>query len=248
MTHTAKQFWVNSYQTTLQTNVTHVTGNDVTFKETIIFSESGGQEGDHGTVNGMTVLDSRIVDKDIIYTLPENHGLQIGDVVTLKIDWDRRHKLMRLHFACELILVIMNRIFLNKTEHEELKPAEIDTVVYKTGAHMGMDGARIDFRQSTLQLAATENVSKYFPQIAAEFKRIVDSNQPILTGFIDQAAERRYWQIPGVALVPCGGTHVMKTGEIGYVLLTREKTKDREKQPAERIKIKLQEPNLTSKL
>ncbi len=247
MSHTIKQFWTNSYQTSLETSVTKVIGSDITFKETIIFSESGGQEGDNGIVNGMPILGSRIIDKEIVYTLPENHGLKIGDVVNLQIDWQRRNKLMRLHFACELILVIMNRLFLKKSHNEELKPDEIDSVVIKTGAHMGEEGARIDFRQSTLQLDATENISKYFPQLQQEFNRIIDSNQQILTGYIDENTERRYWRIPGVAMVPCGGTHVMTTKEIGYVTLLREKTKDREKQIAERIKIKLQDPNMISK-
>lgn len=247
MAFTTKQFWINSYQTSLRTNVINVYGNDVTVQETIIFSESGGQEGDRATINEMPVICSRMIDNDIIYTLPEDHKLKIGDIVRLRIDWNRRNKLMRLHFACELILVIMNRIFLQKEMNEELRPEEIDRVVYKTGAHMGEDGARIDFRLSTLQLNETENVSKYFPEIESEFKRIIDSNIPIETGYIDEASQRRYWRIPGIATVPCGGTHVRTTKEIGCVILTREKTKDREKQPAERIKIKLQDANVTSK-
>lgn len=247
MQHSIKQFWINPYQTSLRTTVTSVSGNIVTFRETIIFSESGGQEGDHATVNAMPVIGSSIIDNDINYFLPENHQLKVGDIVTLQIDWNRRNKLMRLHFACELILVIINRIFLNKHVDDELKPEEIDSLVYKTGAHMGESGARIDFRVSTLQLGENENISKYFPEIEAEFKRIVDSDVPILTGYIDQPSERRYWRIPGIATVPCGGTHVNTTGEIGYVSLTREKTKDREKQPAERMKIKLQDASVTSK-
>lgn len=247
MISTKKQFWINSYQTSLQTHIVSVSGNDVIFQETIIFSESGGQEGDHATVNGMPVIGSRIINNDIIYTLPENHGLKQGDVATLQIDWVRRSKLMRLHFACELILVIMNRIFLHKKENEELKPEEIDSVVYKTGAHMSVDGARIDFKKSTLQLNDSENINKYFPAIQTEFKRIIDSNYPILTGYIDEGSQRRYWRIPGIATVPCGGTHVKTTQEIGYIKLTRETTKDREKQPAERIKIKLQDASVNSK-
>ncbi len=248
MPNTTKLFWVNPYQTCLQTSVMHVSGKDVLFRETIIFSESGGQEGDHATVNGIPVLESRISNTDIIYTLPDNHGLKTGDVVTLEINWDRRYKLMRLHFACELILVIINRILLCKGANEELKPEEIDSVVFKTGAHMSADGARVDFRLSTLQLNEGENISKYFPKIEQEFKHIINANLPILTGCLDERLQRRYWRIPGIATVPCGGTHVKTTAEIGDVMLARERTKDREKQPAERIKIKLKDSVVTSGL
>ena len=40
---------------------------------------------------------------EIFYTLPENHGLLSGQPVEVEIDWDRRYRLMRLHFAAELV-------------------------------------------------------------------------------------------------------------------------------------------------
>ncbi len=42
----------------------------------------------------------------VYYTAPENHGLAVGDLVEMNIDWPTRLKLMRLHFAAELILEI----------------------------------------------------------------------------------------------------------------------------------------------
>ena len=62
--------------------------------------------------------------------MPENHELKEGGRVTIKIDWKRRYKLMRLHFAAELILALM---------YEKLKGSE------KIGAHIAENKARIDF-------------------------------------------------------------------------------------------------------
>lgn len=127
-------------------------GNEIVLEETIGYSETGGQESDHVTINGMPVLSSRMVKRApffIYYTLPEGHGLSAGDAVCMEIDWLRRNRLMRLHFSCELVLILMNRLFNGTPEGIELKPEEIDTVILKRGAHMAETGARVDFECTT---------------------------------------------------------------------------------------------------
>ena len=39
--------------------------------------------------------------------------------------------------------------------------------------------------------------------------------------FSDIENERRYWEIKGFSKVPCGGTHVKSTAEVGYITLKR---------------------------
>jgi len=53
-------------------------------------------------------------------------------------------------------------------------------------------------------------------------KTIVDRDQPIVTGFSDVTAERRYWELDAPARVSCGGTHCHRTSEIGPVELRRD--------------------------
>ena len=195
-----KVFWQNPYQTTLQTTVASVQGNDVIFDETIAYSFAGGQESDAATVNGIPVLGSRMEGTLIYYTLPGNHGLQVGNSVIMEINWPRRHALMRLHFTAELILEIVSQ----KYGFE------------KIGAHISQEKARIDFLADT-------NISQYFPEILTEYNRIIDANYPIQKGWLDEQAQRRFWKIEGFAQVPCGGTHVNCTAEVGYVTLKREK-------------------------
>ncbi len=47
-------------------------------------------------------------------------------------------------------------------------------------------------------------------------------NLPIQTGYSDIEHQRRFWKIDGFAQVPCGGTHVTSTAEVGLVTLKRE--------------------------
>ena len=195
-----KVFWDNPYQTTLTTTVFLINGNEVLFEETIAYSFAGGQESDKATINGMPILSSRRDGSLIYYTLPEGHGLTPGDKVTMEIDWQRRYRLMRLHFTAELILEIVTQKFFYE----------------KIGAHIAEDKARIDF-------LANENIAVHFDKILAQYDEIIKKDLPIEKGFTDIENQRRYWKIEGFAQVPCGGTHVKSTGEVGYVSLKRDK-------------------------
>lgn len=193
-----KLFWANPYQQTLKTKAISIEGNQIVFDETIAFSFSGGQESDKATINGLPIHDSIIEGNIIKYTLPEGHGLRLGDEVIMAIDWPRRYKLMRLHFAAELVLEIVTQRF--KLE--------------KIGAHIAESKARIDFIYD-------KNIASLFDAILSEYNEIIKSDRPIQTGFINEATQKRFWKIDGFAEVPCGGTHVKSTGEVGYVTLKR---------------------------
>ena len=69
---------------------------------------------------------------------------------------------------------------------------------------------------------------------------IIEKNYPIKTGFTDIQNQRRFWEIEGFSKVACGGTHVKKTSEVGYIALKRINVGAGK----ERIEIKLIENNL----
>lgn len=194
-----KVFWDDPYQQTLTTKVASVDGNRILLEGTIAFSFSGGQESDKATINECAILDSTIEGNLIIYTLEEGHGLCPGNVVTMKIDWPRRHRLMRLHFAAELILELVSR----------------KLGLEKIGAHIAETKARIDFIYD-------QNISSIFEEILAEYTEVIKRDDAIKTGFSDMENQRRFWEIEGFSKVPCGGTHVKSTAEVGLVKLRRK--------------------------
>lgn len=193
-----KIFWEDPYQHTLITKVAAVEENKILLAETIAFSFSGGQESDKATINGLSVMDSAIEGNLIYYTLKENHGLSPGDEVTMEIDWPRRNRLMRLHFAAELILELVTR----------------KLGLEKIGAHIAENKARIDF-------AFDKNISSIFPELLSEYNEIIKKDEPIKTGYSDEENQRRFWKIDDFAEVPCGGTHCKSTGEVGFITLKR---------------------------
>ncbi len=193
-----KVFWDNPYQCNLTTIISSVSGHRILLEETIAFSFSGGQESDKAWINGLLITHSEIEGNRIYYTLAEGHGLSPGDKVTMEIDWSRRYRLMRLHFAAELILELVTR----------------KLGIEKIGAHIAETKARIDF-------AYDKNISPILVSLLAEYNKIIARNAPIKTGFSDVVNQRRYWEIEGFSKVPCGGTHVKSTAEVGFVTLKR---------------------------
>lgn len=196
---TRKLFWDDPYRTGLETQVVSVAGNKVGVAETIFYALSGGQESDHGTIADRPVIEARKEGGDILYTLADDHGLKAGDAVAMAIDWQRRYRLMRLHFAAEIVLELVYRAL----------PG-----VEKIGAHIAADKARVDF-------AWDQNIAKLFPALQAEAMALIAADRPIISAFSDQGAERRYWEVEGFARVPCGGTHLKRTGEVGAISLKR---------------------------
>ncbi|WP_027383945.1 alanine--tRNA ligase-related protein [Epilithonimonas caeni] len=194
-----KIFWEDPYQTELTTSVAGISGNVVTLKETIAYAFSGGQQSDDGTINGFKIVKAQKSGKEIFYTIEEGHNLKPGDIVEVKIDWDKRYKIMKLHFAAELVLELVNQHFDSPQ---------------KIGANITSEKSRIDF-------IWPNNISGMFPVLEQKLEEIILADKVIISAFSDEAEERRYWKIEGFGQVACGGTHIKKTGELGSLKLKR---------------------------
>ena len=205
---TRKIFWQDPYLTALDAQVTEVAGAQVLLDQTILFAFSGGQESDAGTIAGYPVLQAAKRGLDIAYTLPADHAIKVGDRVATQLDWDRRYRLMRLHFAAEMVLQLIY----------QRCPG-----IVRTGAHIAPAKARIDF-------TSEHSLAPLLAGIAGDAQALIDADHPIVTGFSDAGAERRYWRVDGFAQMACGGTHPRRTGEIGGVSLKRRNPgRDRER-------------------
>ena len=194
-----KVFWEDPYLTELEAKVTSINNNTITLDQTIAFAFSGGQQSDSGTIAGFQIIEAKKEGKEIFYTIEENHNLAPEQNVVIVIDWEKRYKLMKLHFAAEIILELVYQNY----NHPE-----------KIGANITTDKARVDFFWDG-------KISEIFPELLSKANNIIESNLDIISDFDDKESEKRYWCIKGFAKVPCGGTHLKKTGEIGLISLKR---------------------------
>ncbi len=195
-----KKFWDNPYQTSLTTKIKEVYKDTVTLDETIFYAFSGGQDSDSGYIGEYNVIKAEKRGLDIVYTITKSHSLKSGDIVEIRIEWEKRYRLMKLHFAAELILELVYQNY----NHPE-----------KIGANITESKARLDFQWDG-------KISDIFPDLTQKLKTIINADLSIKSEYEDMELQKRFWEIEKFAKVACGGTHIKKTGEIGSFRLKRE--------------------------
>lgn len=199
--------------------------------QTIFYATSGGQPGDTGVfvrADGSTIAIAATVTgeskEEIIHVpAPEQPVPAVGEKLLLRIDWDRRYKLMRMHAACHLLSVVC--------------PFPI------TSASVAEDDSRVDF---DLPDAGVTKES-----VTEKLMELVNANHPIFTrwitddelaanpGLIKSKNVRPPTGTGRIRLVcigkdaaidsqPCGGTHVATTGEVGAIHIGKIEKKGKE--------------------
>lgn len=223
---TRKRFDDEPYLDHCAATVIAVSPEGIELDETVCYARSGGQAGDCGTVTladgrVLTLADTVYADdrQRILHVLDGEAAPQVGDRVTVAIDWPRRHRLMRLHTCLHLL--------------GSLVPAPV------TGCSISPDSARIDFDLPESTLDKTDLTDRLNALINARSEVAVNritpaelAAQPDLVRTVGAAppagtASIRIIEIPGVDRQPCGGTHVANTGEIGPVAVVKIEKKSR---------------------
>jgi misacylated tRNA(Ala) deacylase len=206
--------------------VTGIDERGVVLDRTIFYPQGGGQVGDTGILtraNGdvIAVTDTRKGEApdSVVHVVAPGPALAVGDVVTQKIDWERRYALMRLHTALHVMSCVV--------------------VAPVTGGNIAPEKARLDFDIDMSLLDAQKIESGTNAIIAraidTETVWITDEEldaRPELVKTMSVQPPRgsgrvRLLRIPGVDLQPCGGTHVRNIGEIGPIRVLKIKSEGR---------------------
>ncbi|RLG70133.1 MAG: alanyl-tRNA editing protein, partial [Methanobacteriota archaeon] len=94
---TRKLFYEDPYRKECLARVLRVAGREVLVDQTVFFAFTGGQVSDSGSIGGVGVEEARVSGDDIVYLLEDRPSFGVGDEVVIKIDWDKRFRVMRLH-------------------------------------------------------------------------------------------------------------------------------------------------------
>ena len=225
---TEEVFRQDAYAQSCAARVTAVDDAGIRLDRTVFYPLGGGQPGDVGELvlgDGTTVpiVDTRKGEApgEIVHVPdgPVDPGL-VGSEVTARIDWSRRHRLMRMHTCMHLLC--------------SLVPAPV------TGGSIRDGSGRLDFDlpESTLDKQdLTERLNRLVAEDHAVTARWIGEEEldanPSLVRTMSVAPPRgqgtvRVLDIEGVDLQPCGGTHVASSGEIGRVRVTKIEKKGRQ--------------------
>ena len=208
-------FRENPYLTACEARVVGVHANAVELDRTVFYPLGGGQAGDTGSIGPWRVLDTRKGEAadSVLHLLDPEAKPEVGMKVAISIDWERRHRLMRLHTALHLLGAVVK--------------APV------TGGRIGEDKAHLDFDIDMDKLVKDEIEERLNALTqaahATRFYWITDAEldaRPELVRTMSVAPPRgegrvRLLEIPGVDLQACGGTHVKSTAEIGRLAVAR---------------------------
>jgi misacylated tRNA(Ala) deacylase len=220
----------DSQQRSMQAQVLASGPDGIVLDRTVFYARGGGQPGDVGTLrwDGGTVTITEAVKGQgtAILHLPAGDSAlpPVGATVEGVIDWDRRHRLMRMHTAMHLLCSL-------------IKGAAV------TGGSVGADRSRLDF---DLPNPPPKE------EIEAGLNAIVAADHPVRLEWVDEAVldenpslvrtmsvqpprgtgRLRLVRIGDgdtpVDLQPCGGTHVTRTGEIGRIAVLKIENKGKQ--------------------
>ncbi len=209
----AKSEFVGYETTDIESVVLKVFDAGIVTEKTPFYAESGGQIADQGVI----VKDEKVYSVDDVQRLPNNqhlhiledHDLQEGDKVRLKVD-DASRELTKAHHSATHLLY--------STLRETL-----GSHVMQQGSLVGPDYLRFDFNH--YELLDDETVVEIERKVNEKIREGIDVE--IEHGDIDEAKERgaiaefgeKYddevrMVNMGETLDLCGGTHVDNTGKI----------------------------------
>lgn len=203
----------------------------IVLDRTVLYPSAGGQPGDGGSLTwagetcpiATTVYES---DKStIVHVPPAGAALpEPGTGVEVLLDWEARHRHMRMHTALHLLCTLV------------AWPV--------TGGQIGPGESRLDF-----DIADMTGIDR--ETLTASLNALVEADHPVTTRWIsDEELDAN----PGlvrtmrvkppmgtgrvrlvaigtdgaVDLQPCGGTHVARTSEIGRLAVTRIENKGKQ--------------------
>jgi alanyl-tRNA synthetase len=188
---------------------------EIVLDQTRFYPEGGGQPADTGILeNGEVAHVQDAQTRDGVVFHQTDKPLSKGDVVRGQVNTDRRRSLMRNHTATHVVIDAARRVL---GDH-----------VRQAGAQKGVESSRIDITHH--RRLSSEEVR----EIEREANRTVMKNVRVKDSWLDRhEAEEEYgfdlYQggIPAgeeIRIIQvdediqaCGGTHVSRTGDVGFV-------------------------------
>lgn len=220
------------YSQTCDANVVAVNARGgIVLDRTVFYAAGGGQPGDAGVLefDGQNCpIATTVYDDDrstIVHVPAEGAGVpDPGQAVRVTLDWQQRHKFMRVHTALHLMCSVIK--------------------FPVTGGQIGAGDGRLDFdiadagaidkddltSQLNALIQADYNVTERWItddelQSNPGLVRTMAVKPPMGSGKVRLVA---IGEDGAVDLQPCGGTHVKSTAEIGPVAITKIEKKGRQ--------------------
>ena len=225
---TNKIFYQDSYQKTHQSEIVAVLEDGIVMESTIFYPLGGGQPGDTGVLmldgDEYRVTDTCFAEDKVMIVHHLNaedlFAFNVGDRIDMVLDWERRHRLMRMHTSLHLMCHLIT--------------------AQATGGSIGEAESRIDFDlqgqvvdKNNLTIEMNRLIKSQLPVTISSITDEVLAQNPGLVRTMSVQPPKGQGSIRTVTILdtdyqPCGGTHVNNTAEIGEVIVTKIKNKGKQ--------------------
>lgn len=218
---TRKLYWEEPYSKSFDARVISVEGSAVVLDQTLFYPRGGGVACDVGTLNGSRVQETTKGDDKILHSLETPGSIKIGGAAKGEVDWERRHRLMRMHTAGHLL----SSILYSKANCRI------------TGNQIEVERSRMDFNLESFDRTQIEGyvaeanqvIRKDAPVKAYFLKREEALKLPDMVKLAEAAPpaedQLRIVEIEGVDRQADGGLHVSHLREIGQIQLLKLENK-----------------------
>lgn len=187
----------------IEAEVVKVDGKKVILNESIFVPETNDVFSDLGTIGDYDVTKVTIKAKKLVHTLDEKPDFKKGDKVNVKLDWNRRYNMMKLHTAMHLVYFT----FKNMTYYEKLLKNQVDT-----------DKAYIDYK-------IDEPIEAYIEELQEELDLMISKDYDV-DFYQDKKVLSRYWVSIKDNKYPCKYPVVEKLSELKGLKVTCENLGD----------------------
>jgi len=218
----------DGYLRSCNARVIQADGRGIMLDRTVFYPMGGGQPGDTGVLRLSSGQSIAIVDTvkgplsdEVIHVLETRSTLpEPGAELVAEIDWERRHRLMRMHTCLHLLCSIVPGAVTGGQVSDGRGRLDFDV------PGSSLDKEAIASRLNTLIAEGRPVGPRWITdeELAAqpELVRTMSVKPPSGMGRV------RLMEISGVDLQPCGGTHVSNTAEIGPVAVTKIENKGKQ--------------------
>jgi len=221
----------DAYARSVSARVLQTDDGAVLLDRTVLYPGGGGQPADAGLLSKTDgrrweVASAKKRGDDVWHLLasPEIGPPAVGDEVTVELDWERRHRLMRTHSALHVLCGVVWR----------------DHGAQVTGGNMEPLVGRMDFEFETMHAELVAEIERRVNEEVDADREIRVNVLPREEAFAipdlirtkinllpEGISEVRTIEIVGLDLQADGGTHVARTSEIGHVRVTGYESKGR---------------------
>ncbi len=199
----------------------------VVLNRTPFYAESGGQVGDRGELSRtgacltlFSVHDTQKIQPDVFghHGEVKNGELRIGDTVVAAVDAHARARSAWNHSATHLMHAALRRVL---GDHVQQKGSLVDP--YRTRFDFSHPQPMIDIEIRTVEALVNRAIRANYPVEA----RLMKYDDAIKSGAMALFGERygdevRVLSMGDFSTELCGGTHVSRTGDIGFFKIVSE--------------------------